>query len=233
MSATATGLKDLHEVHQRLQKVYDKLEEGPKRLKARQQIALKKQAEIDTAKDELQQIRKTADQKSLQLKSNESKIGDLKAKLNEAASNREYDIITGQIEADKMANSVLEDEILESYDKVEEQQQLIAGLEDQLKTAHEECDRFQKEFDDKKPALDKRVEELSAELKEAETCIPTELKDQYKRLVGAFGSDALAPVEDKACTNCFTMLAPNEIVELNVGKFRFCRACGRLLYLNN
>lgn len=230
MSATATELKDLHEVHQRLQKVNDKLAQGPKRLKARQQVANNKQTEIENAKEELKQIRKTGDQKSLQLKSNESKIVDLKSKLNEAASNKEYDIITGQIEADNMANSVLEDEILECYDKVEDQQQVITSLEEEHKTAQAECDRFQQEFDEKKPALDKRVEELKASLSEAETCIPTELKDQYNRLVSAFGSDSLAMVEGNACSCCFTTISPNEMVELNVGKIRFCRSCGRLLY---
>ena len=73
-----------------------------------------------TLKEKLLELRKSADGKSLQLKSNEAKNLDLTAKLNAASSNKEYEIISSQIEADKMANSVLEDEILEALDKVDQ-----------------------------------------------------------------------------------------------------------------
>ena len=44
----------------------------------------------------------------------------LKAKLNAAASNREYQALKDQIAADQMAGSVLADEILEALEKIDE-----------------------------------------------------------------------------------------------------------------
>ena len=89
MSAAAAGLKRLHELHLRLQEVQQQLEHGPRQVKARQQILTKKQAEVDALKAELKLVRVLADQKNLQLKTNESKIADLRVKLNQATSNRE------------------------------------------------------------------------------------------------------------------------------------------------
>ena len=72
-----------------------------------------------TLKQKLKDQRGASDRKSLDLKTNEAKIADLQTKLNTSTNNREYDIIRGQIDADSSANSVLEDEILESLEKVD------------------------------------------------------------------------------------------------------------------
>ena len=80
-----------------------------------------------------------ADQKQLQLKAGEEKIKDLKRKLNAAASNREYQILKEQIAADEMANSVLEDEILEALEKIDQFQAKIAEAEAALAAARQKA----------------------------------------------------------------------------------------------
>lgn len=230
MSTTATELKELHELHRRLQAVQEKLEAGPKRIAAREQIAKKKEAELTAARDKLKQLKLSSDQKGLQLKTNEAKIDTLKRKLNEAASNREYEIITSQIEADQMANSVLEDEIIESLDGIDAQSSVISQREKELEDALADAAKFKAKFEETVPGLKEEQAQLSSAIKEAESCIPIGERAQYQRLVSAHGDTALAAVEDSACTECYTMLEANTMIELNVGKIRFCRSCGRLLY---
>ena len=105
---------EIHRLHQQLREVQEQMERGPRQLKLRQQATLQKQAELEAQKQKYKALRVAVDQRSLQLKSNETKIGDLRSKLNQASSNREFDIIRAQMEADTVANSVLEDEILDS-----------------------------------------------------------------------------------------------------------------------
>src|SRR5436190_2251669 len=119
MSATGAGLKQLHELHLQLREVQSQLEAGPRQIAARRQFQDKKQADLEVRRQKLKQLKMTADQKNLQLKSNETKIADLRAKQNTVTSNREYDILRGQIDADLMAKSVLEDEILEALEAVD------------------------------------------------------------------------------------------------------------------
>ncbi|MCA9040030.1 MAG: hypothetical protein KDA65_06785 [Planctomycetaceae bacterium] len=230
MSTTAAELKELHDLHQKLHEVQEKLEGGPRRIAAREQIVSKKEAELEAARAKLKQMKLSSDQKSLQLKTNEAKIDSLKAKLNEAASNREYEIITSQIEADKVANSVLEDEILASLDSIDVQAKLIEKLQQELESAVADCKRFKAEFEETIPGLKDDEAQLQAAIKDAESCIPASERAHYQRLVAAHASSALAAVEENACSECYTMLEANTIVELNVGKIRFCRSCGRLLY---
>ena len=110
MSPTTGGLKDLHLLHERLHKKQSELEAGPRKIALREGICKKKLAEIAEQKNCIKNIQKAADDKNLQFRTNEQKINELKGKLNAAASNREFDIFKGQIEADSAANAVLEDE---------------------------------------------------------------------------------------------------------------------------
>lgn len=230
MSAAAAGLKRLHELHIRLQELQQQLEHGPRQVKARQQILAKKQAEIDAFKAELKQTRMVADQKNLQLKTNENKIADLRVKLNQASSNREFDIIRSQIDADTMANSVLEDEILEVLEKVDQIQQKIAKVEAEAALAAAEVRRYADEVESTVPRVRSQAAEIETSLREAEKILPSTTIEMYRRLVQAHGAGALSSVEGKSCTTCNEILSPNLLVELNTGKFIFCRSCGRLLY---
>jgi hypothetical protein len=230
MSAATAGLKRLHELHIRLQDINKQLEHGPRQVKARQQNLNKKQAELDTLKAELKQTRMLADQKNLQLKTNESKIAQLQAKLNQATSNREFDVIKSQIDADTMANSVLEDEILEVLEKVDQQQQKIKQIEEEATQTASDVRRVAQEVESTAPKLRAQATELQTALSDAEKILPGTAIVTYRRLVQAHGAGALATVENNACTACFEVLSANYLVELNTGKFLFCRTCGRLLY---
>jgi predicted nucleic acid-binding Zn-ribbon protein len=230
MSAATAGLKRLHELHIRLQDINKQLEHGPRQVKARQQILSKKQAEADAIKAELKQTRMLADQKNLQLKTNEGKIEQLRAKLNQATSNREFDIIKSQIDADTMANSVLEDEILEVLEKVDQHQQKIKQIEEDAAQTAADVRRVAQEVEATAPKLRSQADELQVALVEAEKILPSTAIAMYRRLVQAHGAGALATVENSACTACFEILTANYLVELNTGKFLFCRSCGRLLY---
>ncbi len=132
------GLAELHHLHLASQEVQEQIERGPRQLKARQQAIVQKQAELEAQKLKHKTLRMHADQRSLQLKTNEAKIGDLRTKLNQASSNREFDIIRAQMEADTVANSVLEDEILDALEKVDAAHLAIKKHEEEVSLAKTE-----------------------------------------------------------------------------------------------
>jgi predicted nucleic acid-binding Zn-ribbon protein len=231
MSTAASGLKQLHELQQRLRDVEERLRRGPKQIEARRLHVEKRREELTARREQYKKLRMAADQKSLQLRTNEAKISELRTRLNQCSSNREYDIIRSQIDADSMANSVLEDEILEALEKVDEMQQSIQQSEREVAVAEKEVDRVRQEVSTAEPHLTREAGQLKAAVAEAERVLPATIMDTYRRLVQAHGAEALAAVENRACTSCSTILSPQEVVNLNTGKLLFCRACGRLLYL--
>ena len=231
MSTAASGLKELHQLHLRLSSLQKQLALGPRRIENCRNSTAKMESKIEDEKEQLKQLRMLADQKSLQLKTNEQKIDELRAKLHSCTSNREYGIFKSHIDADKMANSVLEDEILEALDKVDQHQKAIVDTESDLVRARAEEVRTADEVATAKPGLDEEAAKLTSALESAETVLPATIMEQYRRLVLAHGSEALAAVENKACSACHSLLSPQYCVDVNTGKLTFCRGCGRLLYL--
>lgn len=230
MSQAARGLKRIHELNIQLRTVQEKLERGPQRIHAREQLVERKTQELEAAEKKLTDLKLSAKEKNSTLQAKEGKINDLQAKLNAATTNVEYDTLRRQIEADKAANEVLEMEILESLERVDQQQMAIQGVKKEVERTKAELEKARAEVAAETPGLTVQAEELSGRLNVAERELPGEILERYRRLVKNHGADALAVLESRSCSACFTKLSPQDVVNVNTGKFVFCRACGRLLY---
>lgn len=230
MNELTNGLRELHRIHTEIQRVRTELERGPRQVRARRRLVENKQSEIEQLRSRLMQTRKRADEKGLQLKSNEEKLHGLQIKLNQATSNREFDAVKGQMDADTMANSVLEDEILEALEKVDALRSSIETAETELATLETESEKFAASVAASRSNLEAELTQLESSLAVAEKIIPAGLKADYKRLVQGHGASALAPVDGKACTSCMTTVTTQQGIDLRAGRFTFCRSCGRLLY---
>lgn len=224
-------LQTLHRILRQLEDVRDRLERGPRGTKARQSNLVKLEAALQKAKDDVRAARMHADQRELQLKSAEAKILDLGTKLNMVKTPREYQAYTDQIAADRMACSVLSDEILETLDRVEQAKSLVPPAEQAIATAQEDLKKFQAAFAAEQPKLEAELARLTKQLAEAEGQMPSEVLHGYQRVVKSKGADALAPMQKGTCTGCHHSITGNVEIELRSGRSVFCRNCGRLLYL--
>ena len=221
MPATG-GIKQLHELHQQLAWHAKQLEDGPRKVRVRDKSVEKKHAEIAAHKEQLTQLQKTADETNLQLK----------VKLNKSASNKEFEIIKTQIDADTSANETLEDEYLELLEQIDTGRSEHAELEQQLQAAQADVEGMKKELAEEEPKLRAGMTAVENELPQASECLPSKLQEMYRRLVPAYGADAFAPVENAACSECFVQFSPQQSVELRNGEVLLCRECGRLVYLD-
>ena len=230
MSLTTGGLKELHQLRVQLADRQKKLTLGPRRIQSHRKLVEAKRAEIDAHKADTLSMQKQADGVNLQIKTNEQKLADLTSKLNQAASNKEFEIIKNQMARDTAANLGHEDTYLELLEKVDVAKEAHVGLESELKDAESSVKAVEAKVADAEPGLKGDAEALEVEIKVAEKCIPSLLRDDYKRMVIVHGADCIASVDEGACTNCFEELSPQLRVEIRMGKVIRCRSCGRLLY---
>jgi predicted nucleic acid-binding Zn-ribbon protein len=224
-------LRTLHRIHRQLADLNERLDRGPKQVRATEANVKHREEELERIRETVKTMRKEADQKQLQLKANEAKIKDLKGKLNAATSNREYQILKDQIAADQMANSVLEDEIIEALDQIDQVQPKTAEAQNALNAAREKAQQVHAEVEKQEPLLRADVERLQAELKQAEDALPPLVRDVYQRSVRQRGEDALAVIDDGCCGGCHQQVPLNVQAEVRLSHPMFCRSCGRLLYL--
>jgi uncharacterized protein len=231
MSVTAAALRELHQIHQQLDELRDRVERGPKQVRARQATVAQLNAKLEEARNRVKEGRVAIDRKQLDLKAGEQKIVDLRVKLNGCSSNREYQSFLEQIAAAEMANSVLADEILEAMEKSDTLNTAVAEAERQVASGKQELDKTQRSVEDSAAAILADITRLEASLAEAEKVLPAEFKSDYQRVVRSKGADSLASVEDGVCGACGQQITLNMQNELMLSKPVFCKSCGCLLYL--
>jgi uncharacterized protein len=231
MTFTAASLRELHRIHRQLSDLRERLERGPKQIKARQANAAAAEEKLAKTHADSKAARIAIDQKQLLLRSVEAKIFDLKNKLNTCHTNREYQALRDQILADEMANSVLSDEILEAMERGDTFRHSIAEAEQQVAKGKEDLAKVQQSVRSQEETLRGDVARLEKELREAETALPDDFREAYQRVVKAHGEDAMAQVEGESCGGCHKQLTPNIMSQLTMATVVFCKTCGRLLYL--
>ena len=228
---TTSALRDLHRIHRQLSDLRERLDRGPKQVKAKQAHVKQVETELEEIKARVKEAKMTADRKNVELKSGEAKIMDLEGKMNAANSNKEFQAFKDQIAAAKMANSVLSDEILEEFEKIDEVEKEAAEAQEKIKVAKEEANKLAAKVANTAESIKADVVRLEQELKEAESGLPAEFRADYDRLVRGRGEDALAPVEGEVCGGCYQQLRANNMNDLFMGRAVFCGSCGRFLYL--
>jgi len=231
MSVTASALRELHRIHRQLTDLRERKDRGPKQIKARETNLTRLSDELTKIQADHKGARVRSDQKQLLLKSGEDKIESLKAKLNAAASNREYQALKDQIAADQMAGSVLADEILEAMEKIDELAAQIAEQQQKIVVAKGELVKAEELVRQQAGQLDAEITRLEAELRTAESVLPDDFREGYQRVVNSKGEDAMAEVQGDFCGGCYQQLTPNNLSELRMALAIFCRNCGRLIYL--
>lgn len=231
MPVTAAALRELHRIHRQLADLLERKDRGPKQIRARETNMTRLGEELTRLQGEHKAARVRSDQKQLLLKSGEDKIEGLKAKMNAAASNREYQALKDQIAADQMAGSVLADEILEAMEKIDELAGQIAEQQQKIVAAKEELAKAEQAMRDQAGLLDTDLKRLQGELGTAESALPADFREQYQRVVNSKHDDAMAEVQGEFCGGCHQQLTPNNMSELSMALAIFCRNCGRLIYL--
>lgn len=224
-------LRRLHRIHRQRTDIAGQIERGPRQIKAGEALVAKAEAEFESAREKLKKATMASDDKQLQLKSRELRIEELETKLNTAASNREFSTLKEQIAADKQANSVLSDEILEALEQLEVLDEQVRLADAEMSKQKSEHEARKKEVESKMVTLQSDRVRVESELKESEQEIPAGAIQDYKRLTDARGEEALAPVDSESCGGCYQTLTTQYIERLRMSMLIRCPNCNAFLYL--
>lgn len=211
--------------------VSGQIENGPRQIKVVENAMAQAEQTVGDAKEQLTQFKMAANEKQLQMDSRDAKIVDFESKRAAAGSNKEYQLLNDQIAAEKAANAVLSDEILEILEKIDLQEAEVDRCNQVLEGTKQETAKVTADVDARLATLRNDLELILKELEENEAQLPPDIKTDYRRIVEANGENAIAPIDDNCCGHCFTMLRPNIIDQLRLKTATFCPSCGCILYM--
>lgn len=223
-------LRRLHRIHRQLTDLNGQIERCPRQVKAGEALVAKATGDLEAIRERLKKATIACDDKQLQLKTRESRITDLEAKLNTAASNREFSLLKEQIAADKQANSVLGDEILEAMEQLELMDQEVQQAEQEVAQQRSDHDQRVVDLESKLKTLQSEKARVETELDESEGEIPDSVIADYKRVTEAKGEEALAPVDGESCGGCCQTLTTQLIDRLRMSMLIRCPNCNAFLY---
>jgi hypothetical protein len=224
-------LRRLHCIHEQLRDLQERSGRGPRVSKAHESNLERIQAQLAEAQAKAKGLRVKTDQKQLLLKTGEANVERRRQQLREAKDNRAYQALLDQIKADEMANSVLEDEILECLEKLDQHAAKVKEAGQGLAKARDDAATSNRQGEQEAPLIQGDIQRLEAELQQAEGDLPSDFRDLYRRLVGAKGEDALAPIRGEFCGGCNQYVPLNLVNGVMLGKPLCCKSCGRLLYI--
>ncbi len=232
MAVTGEALRELHHLLQQLADLRDRVERGPKQIRAREANVAQLQVKVEEARARTQETQMAINRKQLDLKAGEQKVVDARVKLNGASSNKEYQALIEQIAAAEMAGSVLADEILETMEKLDTLQLAVKEADKAMAAGNQELEKSRKAVDDAAANLQSEIARLEVSLTTAETALPADFKVDYQRVVRSKGPNGLAGVDDNVCGACGQQITLNMQNELRLSRPVFCKSCGCLLYLS-
>lgn len=224
-------LRTLHRIHRQRTDLSSQLKRGPRQVKASEDLVTQAEAAAQEAADKLKAAKLAADKKQLQLKEREDRIKDLKAKLNTAASNKEYSLLKDQIAADETANDVLSDEIFEALERLDDLEAARKERNVELEQRRKDTAALTTTVQEKMAKLEGELRRVEEELKVAEEQLPATLRSEYERIVAARGEEGLAPVDGEICGGCHQTLTSQMMNRLYLGEAVRCPACGAMMYL--
>lgn len=233
MKIPSPQLRELHRLLKLRQDLRLQLERGPRQIAAKATMVANAGAALDAAKLRLRELKMACDRMQLQLRDRENKLVGLETKMNQAASNREYQTLKEQIAADKQANNVLSDEILETLEQIDAATQAVADAETKLKASQAEEIAFKQQVDQRMVIVKADLQRVSEQYKAAELVLPEDFMPEYLRVVNARNDEALAGVENNTCGGCYQVLTPKVVDRLRLDQAVTCPSCGALLYLGS
>lgn len=230
MSISASVLQTLHRIHRQKSDLTGQLERGPKQIQAAKtkiELAIKALSDI---REKQKNLRMEADRRQLQLREREARIATLEGRMNAAKENREYQTLKEQIAADRQANNVLSDEILELLEQVDVVHAQIEPANEKIKAAETEAAEIERRVKERMASVEADLKRVLNELAQVEKQLGGEFKRDYERLVHLRGEDSIAETEGNCCGGCYQMLTPQLLDRLANHASVVCPSCGRLLY---
>ncbi len=194
--------------------------------------------ELENYKEELSEDKKTIEkliletkEKEIEVNSNQETLKKYNSQLYIVKTNKEYSSLLHEIEEIKRKNSHIEDDILESMEKIESKEKDIKGKARNLAVLQEEFNRKEKEEIEREKALTEKLAQKMKEREEMTSKVDQSLLTKYQRISKSKDGLALVPIIGNGCGGCNLEIPPQTRNEIKLcSKTITCERCGRILY---
>ncbi len=215
--------QDLHELEQYKVDIPNQLETmGTVQAEAETGLAEQETKVADIEKDRRQRER--------DLEAAQEQVKKYQGQLYSVKTNKEYDALQTEIQAQKTLISELEDAILQLITEAEAESETLETMRSETESLIERLDEERAALESRLSAVDEDVAVKLDERKRMSMRVENQVLNVYDRLRRNLRGMTVVPVKKGACSGCFHVIPLQVMLQIRQARrLVSCESCGRIL----
>ncbi|RAL20495.1 hypothetical protein DL240_16985 [Lujinxingia litoralis] len=224
-------LRELQNIDLELDEITKKKQEIVGRIQENTGFLDKLVEDLNTQKEELEEIRALQSQKKDDLKEINEQLTMRQKRLRDIGSTKEFNAVEKEIENFKKSGEQTEEELLHLLEVIESTQESIKEKEDKIIQLREGIAADESEAEKRLSELDAIISKLTARQEEARGQVSRRVIHKYDFIRSRRPGLAVVACKNGHCEGCFMALPPQQYIEVQRGNtLEICPSCNRILY---
>ena len=233
-------LLSLYRIDQQIQGLTSRVNSARRYYETLQRQLAELESRRDAAQTQARQLAAAAVNLETDVKAYELRIEELRKRMNEAQSAKEYKAVLTELNTVKADRERLETEAIESLGQVDQMTIQVAELESEIEQRHKVRDVASQQLETEQREIASRLAELKERRVVAAGTVPAEAIAEFEMLARRNDGEAMSEIieEDRRryeyCCGACNMTVPVELVSVLLSRSAIanCPSCRRILYLS-
>ena len=186
---------------------------------------------IEKIKSEIEDLRANVSNKKIEIETAKASIEKYKSQQDNVRNNREYDVLTKEIEFQSLEVELCEKRIREYTAGITAKQEEIVKCTEMMEERNKDLELKKNELDEIIAETKQEEEKLRDKAKILETTIEPRLLAAFKRIrKNSRNGLGITYVQRDACGGCFNKIPPQKQLDIRMRKkIIVCEYCGRIM----
>ncbi len=186
---------------------------------------------IEKIETEIAEFQAAISQRKGEIAEAEASVSRYNEQLNEVKNNREYDMLSKEIEFQSLEIELCNKKIREALAKIEEREAVLKQNQELVEDRKQVLEEKKGELDEILQETKEEEDKLKSKASELEMRIEPRLLTSFKRIrKNARNGLGVVYVQRDACGGCFNKIPPQRQLDIKMHKkIIVCEYCGRIL----
>ena len=186
---------------------------------------------VEKIKNEIDEFQRAITLKNGEINDAKASVERYQSQLNEVKNNREYDMLSKEIEFQTLEIELCNKKIREANARIAEKSEELATNEELIKERQGDLDVKKSELEEIITETRAEEDKLKEKVKDLEAKIENRLLTSFKRIrKNARNGLGIVYVQRDACGGCFNKIPPQRQLDIKMHKkIIVCEYCGRIM----
>jgi predicted nucleic acid-binding Zn-ribbon protein len=186
---------------------------------------------VEKIKNEIDEFQRAITMKNGEINDAKASVERYQAQLNEVKNNREYDMLSKEIEFQTLEIELCNKKIREANNRIAEKRDELADSEALIAERQGDLEVKKGELEEIMTETRAEEEKLKEKVKDLESKIENRLLTSFKRIrKNARNGLGIVYVQRDACGGCFNKIPPQRQLDIKMHKkIIVCEYCGRIM----